>query len=335
MDTILIITICIVVAGLLFDFINGFHDIANAVATCISTRALKPRVAILMAAVMNFLGAISFTGVAESLTSSIINPFKLENGVFVVLCGVLAAVIWNLLTWLVGMPSSSSHALIGAIAGAAVASANSFQILNYTGFLTIILALIISPILGFTVGYLIYSLIKWLFRNRKRAKANRHFRIAQIFTAAIQAYSHGTNDAQKTMGIITLALITSGFQSKSAGVPLWVQISCAAAMALGSSIGGYRIIKTVGTKIMKIEPVTGVAADLSSLSVIMTATLTKLPVSTTQVIDSSIMGVGTANHKKEVNWRTGKNMLVTWLITLPLSGTLAALVFWLLNAIFF
>lgn len=335
MNTILIITACIVVAGLLFDFINGFHDIANAVATCISTRALKPRVAILMAACMNFLGAISFTGVAEGLTSNIIDPFKLKNGVFVVLCGVIAAVIWNLLTWLVGMPSSSSHALIGAIAGASIASAHSFQILNYAGFLTIIVALIISPVLGFTVGYLIYSLIKLLFRNRNRAKSNKHFRIAQIFTAAIQAYSHGTNDAQKTMGIITLALITSNFQSASDGVPFWVQLACAIAMALGSSIGGYRIIKTVGTKIMKIEPVTGVSADLSSLSVIMTATLIKMPVSTTQVIDSSIMGVGTANHKKEVNWRTGKNMLVTWFITLPLSALLAAITFWILNAIFF
>ncbi|EIA20051.1 inorganic phosphate transporter [Listeria fleischmannii] len=333
MDTVILITILIVIVGLAFDFINGFHDIANAVATCISTRALKPRVAISMAAVMNFLGAISFTGVAESLTKSIVDPFSLNNGEFVVLCGLVAAVIWNLLTWLIGMPSSSSHALIGAIAGAAIASAG-FSVINFSGFTTIIIALIISPIIGFSVGYLIYSGFKWIFRNRKRAKTNRHFRVAQIFTAAIQAYAHGTNDAQKTMGVITLALITSGLLKETAGVPFWVQLSCALAMAIGSSVGGFRIIKTVGTKIMRIEPVTGVAADISSLSVIMSATLTHLPVSTTQVIDSSIMGVGTANHKKEVNWRTGKNMLVTWVITLPIAATLAALVYWIAAFLF-
>ncbi|WP_088810191.1 MULTISPECIES: inorganic phosphate transporter [Listeria] len=333
MDTVILITILIVLVGLTFDFINGFHDIANAVATCISTRALKPRVAISMAAVMNFLGAISFTGVAESLTKSIVDPFALQHGEFVVLCGLIAAVIWNLLTWLIGMPSSSSHALIGAIAGASIASAG-FSVINFGGFTTIIIALIISPIIGFSVGYLIYSAFKWIFRNRKRAKTNQRFKVAQIFTAAIQAYAHGTNDAQKTMGVITLALIAGGLLKETAGVPFWVQLSCALAMAIGSSVGGFRIIKTVGTKIMRIEPVTGVAADISSLSVIMTATLTHLPVSTTQVIDSSIMGVGTANHKKEVNWRTGKNMLVTWVITLPIAGVLAALVYWVAAFLF-
>ncbi|HAB6409689.1 TPA_asm: inorganic phosphate transporter [Listeria monocytogenes] len=333
MDTVILITVIIVIVGLAFDFINGFHDIANAVATSISTRALKPRVAIGIAAVMNFLGAISFTGVAESLTKSIVDPFSLNNGEFVVLCGLIAAVIWNLMTWLVGMPSSSSHALIGAIAGASIASASSFSVLNWSGFTTII-ALIISPIIGFTVGYLIYSLFKHLFHDKKLGKMNRRFRFIQIGTAAAQAYSHGTNDAQKTMGIITLALVASGLLKESAGIPFWVQVSCAASMAIGSSVGGYRIIKTVGTKIMKITPVTGVASDLSSLSVIMTATLIHLPVSTTQVIDSSIMGVGTANHKKEVNWRTGKNMVVTWFITLPLAGLLAAVVYWISAAIF-
>ncbi|WP_239257168.1 inorganic phosphate transporter [Listeria ilorinensis] len=334
MDMVILVTLLIVVVGLAFDFINGFHDIANAVATCISTRALKPRVAILMAAVMNFLGAISFTGVAVALTKDIVDPFALDHGEFVVLCGLIAAVIWNLMTWIVGMPSSSSHALIGAIAGASVASAGHFSVLNYSGFTTIIIALIISPIIGFGVGFSIYSLFKWLFRNKKRVKTNRQFRLAQIGTAALQAYAHGTNDAQKTMGVITLALIASGLLEETAGVPFWVQFLCALSMAVGSSVGGYRIIKTVGTKIMRIEPVTGVAADISSLSVIMTATLIHLPVSTTQVIDSSIMGVGTANHKKEVNWRTGKNMLLTWLITLPSAAVLAAIVYEIAAAVF-
>ncbi|WP_163651853.1 inorganic phosphate transporter [Listeria sp. PSOL-1] len=334
MNTIIIITVLIVIMGLAFDFINGFHDIANAVATCISTRALKPRVAISIAAVMNFLGAISFTGVAEGLTKNIVNPFSLHNGEFVVLCGLIAAVLWNLFTWFIGMPSSSSHALIGAIAGASVASAGNFSVLNYAGFTTIIFALIVSPIIGFTIGYIIYSMFKLIFHNQKRVKMNRRFRMAQIGTAAIQAYAHGTNDAQKTMGVITLALITSGLLKESAGVPFWVQFTCAVAMAVGSSIGGFRIIKTVGTKIMRIEPVTGVAADVTSLSVIMSATLTHLPVSTTQVIDSSIMGVGTANHKKEVNWRTGKNMLLTWIFTLPAAALMAALVYWIAAFIF-
>src|SRR5690606_28403723 len=209
------------------------------------------------------------------------------------LAALLAAITWNLVTWYYGIPSSSSHALIGSIAGAAIAAAG-FAALNYGGFIKILQALILSPILAFAVGYLVYSIFKVVFKNNNLTKTNRNFRLIQIATAALQSFSHGTNDAQKAMGIITMALIVNNYQS-SDDIQLWVQATCAAAMALGTSVGGWRIIKTVGGKIMKIRPVNGVAADLTGAAVIFGATFIHLPVSTTHVISSSIMGVG-ASH---------------------------------------
>ncbi|WP_010093602.1 inorganic phosphate transporter [Ornithinibacillus scapharcae] len=329
MDSLLLITILIVVFALSFDFINGFHDTANAIATSVSTKALKPRHAIILAAVMNFVGAMTFTGVAKTITKDIVDPFTLPNGSIVILAALIAAITWNLITWYYGIPSSSSHALIGSIAGAAIAAAG-FGELMWSGFLNILAALIISPILAFVVGYIVYTIIKQIFKNANLAKTNQRFRMVQILTAAVQAYSHGTNDAQKAMGIITLALMTNGYLSTHE-VPFWVQVSCATAMGVGTSVGGWKIIKTVGGKIMKIRPVNGVAADLTGASVIFGATLIHLPVSTTHVISSSIMGVGTAHRVKGVNWRTAKNMLITWVITLPISASIAAFSYWVLS----
>src|SRR3954466_9567284 len=209
MDGILILTVAIVIFALAFDFINGFHDTANAIATAVSTKALRPRHPILLAAVMNFVGAMTFTGVAKAITKDIVDPFTLQNGSIVILAALIAAIAWNLLTWYYGIPSSSSHAIIGSIAGAAIASAG-FNALNYTGFLKILQALIISPIIAFVLGYTVYSIFKVIFKDNNLAKTNKGFRIFQIFTAALQAYSHGTNDAQKAMGIITMALIAGG-----------------------------------------------------------------------------------------------------------------------------
>lgn len=329
MDSLFLITILIVIFALSFDFINGFHDTANAIATSVSTKALKPRHAIILAAVMNFVGALTFTGVAKTITKDIVDPFTLPNGSIVILAALIAAITWNLITWYYGIPSSSSHALIGSIAGAAIAAAG-FGELMWSGFLNILAALIISPILAFVVGYIVYTIIKQIFKNANLAKTNRRFRMVQVLTAAVQAYSHGTNDAQKAMGIITLALMTNGYLS-SHEVPFWVQLSCATAMGLGTSVGGWKIIKTVGGKIMKIRPVNGVAADLTGASVIFGATLIHLPVSTTHVISSSIMGVGTAHRVRGVNWRTAKNMLITWVITLPISASIAAIAYWILS----
>ncbi|RDW17257.1 inorganic phosphate transporter [Oceanobacillus chungangensis] len=329
MDSLLIITILIVFCALAFDFINGFHDTANAIATSVSTKALKPRHAIILAAVMNFVGAMTFTGVAKTITKDIVDPFTLPNGSMVILAALLAAIAWNLITWYFGIPSSSSHALIGSIAGAAIAAAG-FAEIKWNGFLNILTALLVSPVLAFTVGFIVYTIIKFSFRNRNLAKTNKQFRTVQIATAALQSYSHGTNDAQKAMGIITMALMTNGYVMTD-DVPFWVQFSCALAMGLGTSVGGWKIIKTVGGKIMKIRPVNGVAADLTGAAIIFGATLIHLPVSTTHVISSSIMGVGSAHRVRGVKWGTAQRMIVTWVITLPISATLAGLFYFILN----
>ncbi|HLR54817.1 MAG TPA: inorganic phosphate transporter [Pseudogracilibacillus sp.] len=332
MDTVLLITILIVLFAVIFDFINGFHDTANAIATSVSTKALHPRHAILLAAVMNFLGAMTFTGVAQTISKDIVDPFVLENGSVVIIAALIAAIVWNLITWYFGIPSSSSHALIGAIAGAAIAAAG-FSKLNYSGFLSIIKALLFSPLIAFVLGFIVYSIFKVVFKNNNLSKTNQRFRRIQIVTAALQAYSHGTNDAQKAMGIITMALIVNNYQT-SDDIQTWVQVICATAMALGTAIGGWRIIKTVGGKIMKIRPVNGVAADTSSALIIFGATFLHLPVSTTHVISSSILGVGTSHRVRGVKWGTAQNMVITWVITMPISALIAGLCFKLLMMIF-
>ena len=332
MDTLLILTILIVFFALAFDFINGFHDTANAIATAVSTKALKPKHAIILAAVMNFVGAMTFTGVAKTITKDIVDPFTLPNGSYVILAALLAAIIWNLLTWYFGIPSSSSHALIGSIAGAAIAAAG-FESIKWGGFLKIIEALIFSPLIAFVIGFIVYSLFKVIFKNNNLTKTNQRFRRIQIATAAIQSYTHGTNDAQKAMGIITMALIANNYANNS-DIPFWVQFSCALAMGLGTSIGGWKIIKTVGGKIMKIRPINGVAADLTGAFIIFGATLIHMPVSTTHVISSSILGVGSAHRVKGVKWGTAQRMIITWFITLPISAILAGLIYWIINFLF-
>ncbi|PTE69415.1 anion permease [Staphylococcus devriesei] len=331
MEYVLIITIAIVIFSLIFDFINGFHDTANAIATAVSTRALTPRTAIFLAAIMNFVGALTFTGVAGTITKDIVDPFKLDNGLAVVLAAILAAIIWNLLTWLYGIPSSSSHALIGSIAGAAV-MAQGFGVLHYQGFTKIIIVLIISPIIAFCVGFIMYTIVKIVFKNANLTRANRNFRFFQVFTAALQSFSHGTNDAQKSMGIITLALIVAKIQDPSNVEPeLWVKIACATAMGLGTAIGGWKIIKTVGGNIMKIRPANGAAADISSALTIFVASSLHFPLSTTHVVSSSILGVGASNRAKGVKWSTAQRMIITWVITLPISAILAAIIYLIMN----
>lgn len=332
METVFILTILVVVFALAFDFINGFHDTANAIATSVSTRALKPRVAVLMAAAMNFVGALTFTGVAKTITKDIVDPFALQNGSLIILAALLSAIIWNLVTWYYGIPSSSSHTLIGSIAGAAVAS-SGFAILNWEGFIKIIQALLISPFLALAVGFLMMSLFKVIFKNGSLYGTNKKFRIFQIGTAALQSFTHGTNDAQKAMGIITMALIAAEWQTND-DIQLWVRIAAATAMGLGTSIGGYKIIKTVGGKIMKIRPINGAAADLSSAMIIFGATTIHLPVSTTHVISSAIMGVGSAQRVKGVKWGVAKKIVLTWIITLPISAVMAGIIFLALNLLF-
>lgn len=330
MDALFLIIIVVFLA-LAFDFINGFHDTANAIATSVSTRALPPRLAIMLAAIMNFLGAISFTGVAKTIGGSITDPFQLENGLVILVATLIAAIAWNLITWWYGIPSSSSHALIGSLVGAVLAAAGTGAI-QWDGFGSILMALIFSPIIAIVAGYSVMTIFKFILSlfPAPPHKVNRGFRTMQIFTACMQAFTHGTNDAQKAMGIITLALVSGGFLSELE-VPTWVRLSAALAMGLGTAVGGWKIIKTVGGKIMKIEPVNGAAADLTSAAIIFTATNIHMPVSTTHVISSSIMGVGAAKRVKGVNWGVAVRIVMTWVITLPISALLAAISYWIID----
>lgn len=322
------IMLIVIILALAFDFINGFHDTANAIATSVSTRALKPRTAIMMAAVMNFLGAIMFTGVAKTIGGSVADPAKLDNGLEVLVATLLSAIIWNLITWWFGIPSSSSHALIGSLAGAVYMGAGPDK-LNWGGFTTIVEGLVFSPIIAFVIGYIVMTILRWIFARRSPHTVNKGFRSMQIVTAAIQSFTHGTNDAQKAMGIITFALVTADFQDHME-VPLWVKLAAATAMALGTSVGGYKIIKTMSTKIFKIEPINGFAADLSAASVIFGATLFHLPVSTTHAITSSILGVGAAKRFSAVRWSMAGRIVIAWVITIPIVFVMAGLIYKLL-----
>lgn len=328
--------IVIVVLALLFDFINGFHDTANAIATSISTRALSPRVAIAMAATLNFVGAMVSSKVAKTVGGSIANPAKIENGVEIVIAALLAAIIWNLLTWYLAIPSSSSHTLLGSLAGAVIAGAGIHAV-NWNGFTQIIIILLISPIIAFALGYLIMILIKYIVLwsgNTSRSKLNRVFRTLQILSAGLLSYSHGGNDAQKAMGIIVFGLVAAGVQT-DLEVPLWVKIAAALAMGLGTSIGGWRIIKTVSGKIVKIEPINGFASDLTSSLVIQFSTYLGKPLSTTHVISSAIIGTGTVMRFHEVQWGTVGRMLITWIITIPISIALAFSIYFVLFRLIF
>lgn len=332
MDMIFLLTALIVIFALAFDFINGFHDTANAIATSVSTRALSPRQAIILAATMNFIGALTFTGVAKTITKDIVDPFALENGSVVILAALTAAIAWNLITWYYGIPSSSSHALIGSVAGAAI-SAAGFDILHYEGFLKIMESLVISPFLALGVGFVMMTLFRFIFKNANLSRTTKGFRMFQVVTASLQAYTHGTNDAQKAMGIITMALIAGGYHT-STDIPEWVRISAATAMGLGTAVGGWKIIKTVGGKIMKIRPINGAAADLSSALIIFGATTIHLPVSTTHVISSAIMGVGAAQRVKGVKWGVAQRIVLTWIITLPVSALIAGFVYQIFRLFF-
>ncbi|MEE3392474.1 MAG: inorganic phosphate transporter [Lachnospiraceae bacterium] len=325
----LIITI---ILALTFDFINGFHDTANAIATAVSTRALRMKEAIIMAAVMNFTGAVMFTGVAETIAKDVVDLDTISKGSEVLIAAMITAVLWNLFTWYFGIPSSSSHALIGALAGSAMADAGIHAV-KFKGFITIFISLIASPVIAFGAGFAVFSLLKLILKRVNVYKANKNLRKIQIFTAALQAFSHGSNDAQKSMGIITMALMSHGIISDMT-IPHWVQFACALSMTIGTSVGGWRIIKTVGRQIMKLKPVNAVAADFSSSLVIQIATHLSLPVSTTHVISSSIIGVGTAQRVKDVKWATAKKMVTAWFTTIPVTIMVSAGIFVIVNLIF-
>ena len=333
MDTLFLIVCVVVFLALAFDFINGFHDTANAIATSVSTRALSPRVAIIMASLMNFVGAMMFTGVAKTIGGKVADPATLAHGEQIVIAALIAAIAWNLITWWFGIPSSSSHALIGALAGAVV-SAAGWEGINSSGFTSIVQALIFSPLIAFTIGFIVMWILKRVFAKTNPHTVNKGFRSLQVITAAFQAFTHGTNDAQKAMGIIMFALVSAEYALPTDDIPFWVKLSAATAMALGTSIGGWKIIKTMGTKIFKIEPINGFAADVTAASVIMTATIAHFPVSTTHTITSAILGVGSAKRFSSVKWNVAGKIVMSWIITIPISAGIAALAYQVIRILF-
>ncbi len=322
----------VVIFALAFDYINGFHDTANAIATSVSTRALAPQHAVMMAACLNFLGALMSTGVAKTIGGDIVKSAQMVDQP-VILAALVGAIFWNLLTWLLGIPSSSSHALVGGVMGAVIAG-RGFDVLNLGGIEKIILSLVLSPIIALVTGYFVMILLLWLFgRYFGPTFLNTSFKRMQLISASLMSFSHGSNDAQKAMGIITLALLSAG-QIPSLEVPTWVKLACAMAMGLGTAAGGWKIIKTMGTRIFRMEPINGFAADLNSALVIFTATFLHLPVSTTHVVSGSIMGVGSAKRVTAVRWTTARQMVFAWLLTIPASGATSAITYLVMNWLF-
>lgn len=319
--------ILVVASALVFDYVNGFHDTANAIATCVSTRALSIKWAILMAAGLNFAGAMISTKVAATIGKGIVDPAIVTQ--MVVLAGIVGAIIWNLITWYLGLPSSSSHAIIGGLAGSVIAH-SGFSALHWAGLRNIVLSLVFSPILGAITGFLFMLILMAIFKDHAPYTLNKGFRRLQIMSAGFMAFSHGTADAQKSMGVITMALVSFGTLSTFT-VPLWVKIACAGAMALGTAAGGWRIIKTVGRDFVKLQPVHGFSVETASAGIILGASALGMPTSTTHVITSSILGVGISRRLSAVNWAIAGRIVWAWLLTIPASSVVAYVVYTVLT----
>jgi PiT family inorganic phosphate transporter len=315
--------VAVIVVALFFDFTNGFHDTANAIATSVSTRALTPRTAVLLAAILNFAGAFVSFAVAATIAKGIVNPEVITLSV--ILAGLVGAITWNLITWFLGLPSSSSHALIGGVAGSAIA-ASGLDVINWSGIWDkVVLPGLLSPTIGFVAALALMFGIVWVIRRRSPTRVNRVFRRAQIVSGSFVAFTHGTNDAQKTMGIMSLALIVSGhLDADFDRPPTWVIVSAALAMALGTYAGGWRIIKTMGTRIAKIDPPQGFAAQTACAGILWTTAHYGFPVSTTQTITGCVMGAGASRRFSAVRWGIAGNIAVAWILTLPAAAFVGA-----------
>ncbi|MEZ4496579.1 MAG: inorganic phosphate transporter [Thermomicrobiales bacterium] len=324
-DSALIVLIIIVILGLAFDFINGFHDTANAIATSVATRVLSPGQAVLMASVLNVVGALTGTAVATTVGKGIISPELATQEL--VIAALIAAITWNLITWWFGIPSSSSHALVFSIVGAGIA-ARGVNAIERDGVEKVLQGMISSPLLGFLGAFLLLILLLWIVARWKPYTVTRVFGKAQIGSAAFMAYSHGHNDAQKTMGVITLALATyHGWSGDEFSVPLWVVLSAALAMGLGTASGGWRIVKTMGLKVVELKPIDGFAAETAAATVIEVASRLGIPVSTTHVISSSIMGVGATRRASAVRWGVAGRIVMAWFVTIPACAGLGWVIF--------
>lgn len=331
MHEVTILLILVVAAALVFDYVNGFHDTANAIATVVSTRVLTATQAIIMAAVLNFGGALVADNVAKTISTGLVNGPAATD--IMVLSAVVGGITWNLITWKYGIPSSSSHALIGGLIGAAIAQGGT-EIVKWNGLVEkVLIPLFASPIAGFFLGYLIMTLIGVFLAHANRQRTGKVFHYLQMISSAFMAYAHGQNDAQKSMGIITLALVSTGNLAAKAEIPMWVKISCAIAMALGTSAGGWRIIRTMGHKITRLEPVNGFAAESAGATVIIAASHFGMPVSTTHCIAGSIFGVGSSKRASSVRWQVARQMITAWVLTIPAAAFVGALTYTVLHAL--
>jgi PiT family inorganic phosphate transporter len=329
-ETVLVVVVVVFALG--FDYTNGFHDAANAIATSVSTRALTPRVALVMAAGFNLLGALLGDAVAKTIGSGIIDVSKVSTrqGMAMVLAAVIGAIVWNLITWWRGLPSSSSHALIGALTGVGVVGGVTVHwavILD-----KVVIPMVVSPVVGFGLAFVVMVGVLWAMRNANPHKVTRRFRIAQTASAAAMALGHGLQDAQKTMGVIVLALVAGKFYSADAGIPLWVKFAAAGAISLGTYSGGWRIMRTLGRRVIELDPPRGFVAETVAASVLYTTAFAfQAPISTTHTITSSIMGVGATKRMSAVRWGVAGNIAVAWVLTIPAAATVAGIVYLLLR----
>ena len=325
--------LAVILVAMAFDYTNGFHDAANAIATSVSTRALTPRVALAMAAIGNFIGTHFGAKVAATVGSGLIEPPRTVSGLSVVFAGVVGAIAWNLITWYFGLPSSSSHALIGGLVGAALAASESIK---WGGILQkVVLPMVLSPLAGFVLGFLFMLAILWVFRNAHPGKLNRGFRRAQTVSAAAMSVGHGLQDAAKTIGVVVLALYVGGFQDDPTHIPQWAYWTSATFLALGTYAGGWRIIRTLGRKIIDVRPPEGFAAETVASTILFAFGIgLGAPISTTHTITSAIMGVGATKKFSAVRWGVAGNIVAAWVLTFPGAGAIAALIYFLVRPLF-
>jgi len=333
MTSAILFLILVIVVALAFEYINGFHDAANAIATVVSTKVLSPRKALLYGAVLNFFGAFFGTHVAQTIGKGIVDKTAISQEA--ILCALAGAIIWNLFTWYFGIPSSSSHALIGGLLGAAIAH-YGFKVIHMDGLIyRVIIPMFTSPLLGFFAGFLLMVVLLWMFAKAAPERINKKFKFLQVISAGIMAFSHGSNDAQKTMGIITLSLLAFYHGDKipegtDFSVPFWVIFACALTMGLGTMAGGWKIIHTLGSRVIKIKPIHGFAAETTAATTILTASWFGFPVSTTHIISTAIMGVGSTIRFSAVKWGLVGNIVLAWFLTIPICAVLSAVLYWLL-----
>lgn len=326
MSTAHLLVVLIVIIALAFDYTNGFHDAANAIATTVATKALSAKKALAMAAIGNLIGAFLSEGVAKTVGKGVIDVETSNAGLVVVMAALLGAIAWNLITWWLGLPSSSSHALIGGLVGAALAAS---QVVHWDGVQSkVLIPMVISPLIGMSAAFTLTLILQWLFRNSKKSRAGKGFRIGQIFAAATMSVGHGLQDAQKTMGVMTLALVVGGMHSGES-IPVWVKISAALAISLGTYAGGWRIMKTLGKRMVEIDPIRGMASQTVASTVLFYMAIhLKAPISTTHTITSSIIGAGATRGPKWVRWGVVSNILAAWIFTLPAAAACAAMFYY-------